>query len=503
MYNFFVATVGKRDVQINRDRLEENNLTLMNEGKSWYIKDNDTQQLIEIDFPGNSMSSPNQSHYVIRQPRIGGDIIRFNQSFLKACDFPIITPVIEKIFLEEKNLKEVKLVYTDQDNINYRNGDTLYFSSIITKYLELTYNLDVDEFGVWNSPADIDIQYADFKHKRSQANTNLLPPNEEVSLIYLLVQGGMDQINFALTLRLMENYRGKLIYLQKPEKDEVIQRQFPIQFIKNLTRNQAIELINNFEFKGAHKILESDTLKSLCELSVQNIELNYDRAFELSQDTRLSHISFVQQYYNDVCKLTQTQYRQLIISISLLHDFYKGEPNNLLWKLRTFGEMLLLPEVEEFLGLSNIQYDEYDFTEAVEGKMEEGRYLLDFLLSGKNSDRIKTELKWRKLKDDYVLLEKIYNFKYLNKPSVKKKETENIRIAIKELKDPRNHLLHKGYYITIGELESALNTKKHTIDSLLKQLEAYMQSIGVSRDTLHLISIIQTYCIEMLNEDAW
>jgi len=502
MFNYFVATVGKRDVQINRNKINENHLSLIYDGKNWYIKETVSGDIIEIDAPGNNMSDPGENHYTVKKPRIGGKIILKNDLLFSVCEFPIISPVLEKIFSAGKNIKEIKLVYTDQEDEGYRDGDTLYFSTIITKYIEDTFNIPVDEFAVWRSPADIDKQYADFRHKKSLENINLLPNNEEVNEIYLLAQGGIDQINFALTLRLIENYREKLIYYQKPEKGVVCLRDFPFHFIKNLTRNQTIELIKNWEFKGAQQLLASATLKTLCEFASLNIELNYIEAEKLSQDDRIKEIPFIAKYFEEVSKLTDSQFRQLILSISLLHDYYKGEPNNLLWKLRTLGEIILLPEVEEFLGLSNINYNQYDFTTAVEAKIDNGRSLIEYLLT-KNEYKIKKELEKGKLTDDYNLLQLIYNFKYIANPSAKKNATEKMRIALMELRELRNELIHKGYFVTLKELENAFHLKKYTIESVQKHIELYINSIGVTTETLQVIKLSQSFCIDMLNEDNW
>jgi hypothetical protein len=38
---------------------------------------------------------------------------------------------------------------------------------------------------------------------------------------------------------------------------------------------------------------------------------------------------------------------------------------------------------------------------------------------------------------------------------------------------------------------------------VLKQIESYIISIGVSPETLNIIHLAQAFCIEMLNEDDW
>lgn len=496
MYNFFVATIGKRDVQINRNRLEENNLSLVNEGNLWYIKDNASQQLVEIDAPGNSMSSPNQSHYVIKQPRTGGDIIRFNQSFQNACDLPIISPVIEKILVEEKNLKIVKLVHTDQDNIDYRNGDTLYFSSIIKKYLEQNHNLDVDEYKVLNSPADIDIQYADFKHKRSQANTNLLPANEEVRLIYLLVQGGMDQINFALTLRLMENYRGKLIYLQKPEKSGVIQRQFPIEFIKNLTRNQIISLIRRREFIGPQTLLISETLIHLCKLAQATIDLNYIAIDELIMVDLSKPCQFYDNFRNEYITLSKSKKILLLLFASLKNDFFKQDPNGMVWKFQTLAEQMFRPEVEQILELNSDATDN-QISDAV--KSPRFQYLLRFILKQNKDLKDKIEKKpTTVIKSDYKLYASIIKFNLQKKSLANNSIHFQMIKAFDRIKDRRVKLIHYGHFSTMEDLSKKLLLEEKSIKELINLISTYLGSMGITRKTSRIIDQISEFTLTEL-----
>jgi hypothetical protein len=500
--NFFVATIGKRDLQLKEDLLEKAGLTLQKKDNNWFVVHEETGTEVQIDTPGNNMANAVDRYFTLRSPRIGGEIIKDNDAFKKACDFPIVRPVLDFIMGNGQNIDEVKLVYTDQKDIKYRNSDTLHFSGIMHEWINNKYNIPVDEYGVSENLADIDFQYDDLKHKQSKADANLLPPENQVNQIFLLPQGGMDQINFPLTLRLIENYREKLQYIQKTEDEVIHVRNFPEKFIKNLTRNQAIELIKNGDFQGAKEILISETLQLICQFAIENITLNYPAAEQLTEHEKIKDLPFIKKYREIVNGLSDSKFRQLVVGISALYDFSKKEPNNLLWKLRTLGEILLLPEVEEYLELESESYDLFTFTERVKNKKnDKGKSLEDFL---KHFPRYKSIFENNELLiDDYKTLDHIYTFKYkgnaLNKPSA----LEQLRRMLEKIRNQRNDLLHKGFFITLTELENALIGQDETLENVFGYIENFFVQEGIPAETFRIIKSCQDYCIQILEEDNW
>ena len=233
MQNIFIVTLGTREIQFKIDELAENNFEIEDlHSSNIKIKHKENNISFEV-FKNNFY----ENYLYPVQPRTAGKIISENFDIFKnILFFPLINKPFEKI-VKENNLTKFIIVYTDQidlkDNDKNKQRDTLYFAEIIKKHyyekLEKSGRTDFIDICINKNVTDIDYQYNYFaKELKEKLKIN----NNEINKIYLLPQGGIDQINHALTLQLLQQYKDKVEIWQQAEGKEANLLQFTNLFLK-------------------------------------------------------------------------------------------------------------------------------------------------------------------------------------------------------------------------------------------------------------------------------
>lgn len=263
--NILIITLGTSDVQIKINGMEdfiiENGLLL-------------SQGVPSINLRQNRNYG---DYYLLGSPRRDGELILDNfDSFRKVLQFPLIDPLLEMFDKYGKTFQEVWWVFTDQKNerSHFKDNDTLYFKSIIQKDFQSRFpELRFQEFAIHEQVQNIDFQYRSFYN----ISTALSARKTEINEIFLLPQGGIDQINHALTLQLIQVFKEKVKIFQKAELSEPVQLEFTNLFLNDLTKHKVIKHLLDYDFdKAGLLIFDNPDLERLAKYAALRLTLRHD-----------------------------------------------------------------------------------------------------------------------------------------------------------------------------------------------------------------------------------
>lgn len=255
-------TLGTRDVQLDRHKLEASGGLLQRHNGKLFVNINNLS--IEVREAGPRQDQPAQEgRLAIVAPREGGRLILEHWDTLReALCLPLTENFLKKM-KEERGHWTILFVYTDQsEDSPHHFNDTLYFKELAKLYVQEKFSnvKNFSEIAIRENPADIDFQYDSF-YKKFKENTfkEIIKESEE---LWLLPQGGLDQVNQALTLQLILHARNKLRLFQQPENQDLKEIRFAETFLSSINRQIILEKAERFDFKG---ILEfkNDIPKSL------------------------------------------------------------------------------------------------------------------------------------------------------------------------------------------------------------------------------------------------
>ena len=364
MKNYLIITLGTRDVQILKSKLIPNGWEIIGEANSKNFKI--TKNDLELDVTPNSV----YPDYFLLSPRKSGEYILKNLSeILPIIELPLIQPLLNH--LQEKNIQITNylIIYTDQEqsfkekkiNISHFNNDTLYFKEIVLEILQnhmLLKNAQPDEYGIFEQVANIDFQY---DHFAVSCKDLLLDNPDNIGEILLLPQGGIDQINHAITLQILQAFKHKVRLFQQPESSEPIELNFNKKFLNDLNKQKIQKHLDDYDFGLIDNTLHRN--KKIYHLA----QYAYKR-LSLKNNQNQIHIDFLKKnesnyQFLDLDNSDYVKLKDLYISskISLNHQDF----NSFLWKIFTFNENLFTVKVEEVLGKTdkffipgNGKYDE-------------------------------------------------------------------------------------------------------------------------------------------------
>jgi hypothetical protein len=151
-------------------------------------------------------------------------------------------------------------VVTDQPESAgaHRKGDTVYYPQILERILRKHPTLGTflekttfDEFVIQHHVAELDVQYVDFQ-KFIQSGSLLDP--DELQTLYFAGQGGIDAINTALLLRLIEVFGHRVVHISKPLHGTTRFSDFPAQFAHNFLLHQIKAHYKTFHYASAFEL---------------------------------------------------------------------------------------------------------------------------------------------------------------------------------------------------------------------------------------------------------
>lgn len=365
MKNYIVITLGTSDVQVAKSRLDENGFEFENDGVVTKIK--------SIENPAFEFSvKANRNHsdtFLLNEARVDGEkLLDYGiEKLLPILEFPLVLPAIQHFF--EQNLgsqiHKCLFVFTDQSDERFKKNDTLHFATILKKKLDLQFGFTDEtfmEYPIHDNLTNIDFQYTSFA---KECQSILQTPVEDVKQVILFSQGGIDQINQALTLQLIQAYGTKLKLYQKAEATVPKVLEFPKLFLRDLNKQKILEHLENYNFGLIDGKLTQDTIvKNLCvyasyrlELRHNNLKNSYNNLIGKPEVQELIGNSFVNfsRDWKDSEKL-------LDLYLSCKIAFHQKKFNEMLWKLFTINENLLKLEVEELIGVRMENYYEGNYS---------------------------------------------------------------------------------------------------------------------------------------------
>ncbi|PJJ75601.1 hypothetical protein BXY57_1181 [Thermoflavifilum aggregans] len=263
MKYIFVITIGTRDVQIHQNDLESIKHVIP-----------DIKTYVNMD---------DDNFHCFRNIRKSGEELlnsyRFVNNLLK---YPMIDEFMDELKNRLNNFSDFIgfLLYTDQQNsgIGHQDEDTLYFKDILIEHLMEKYQLkrnQITSIPVAQDVANIDIQYNHFQN----AFNNVFQNVASIEKVYIFPQGGIDQINQALTLRLIQQFRNKVTYFQKPKKQPLRELHFPQLFLTDLLKNILKDHLSKYGFDRIHKdICPDEWVYYLCMFAAHRLSLRYHEA---------------------------------------------------------------------------------------------------------------------------------------------------------------------------------------------------------------------------------
>ena len=486
MRNYFIITLGTREVQFRKDWLEAAGWELITEHRNGkecvvMIKKEPWEIAVMHDprvFP-NFLTIPQQ------KVRSVGKLIADNYtSFASLIDIPLIAPTITLLEAENKAITDVLTIYTDQEEdvlqgntkVRFMDSDTLYFNGIVVQKLKetnLLANATFDEYCITEKVSDIDYQYTHFFQlfKKGEKNA-IFDKLDTIKNIYLLPQGGIDQINHAITLQLLQAFREKVLLYQQPEVGKPKNLAFTNLFLADLDKQKALKHLEDFDFGLAIEFLKSDSLKiakhlamyAHKRLNMQHNELN-DHVTFLQGKSTLNIITLV----NDKTDYWQKM-QDLYLSAKIAYKQKKYA--DCISRIYTLGENLFRKQLE----------DKYDVNFDIRGNKDEKKhefakivrkigfdamqYLAKSPLPHDSTQKASTDApsRWAY----YILFcYAAQQGKLLAKP-----QYESIFCILEKLSQSRNELLHNMKPVTQADLQNA------RIETLMQQLEEVLEIEG-------------------------
>ena len=256
-----IITLGTSDLQFSDLQINDfNNKNIINKinteveinEEGLILKNNENSLKIKL-----RRNRDHDGSYLLASPRKDGKIIMDNFDLFKnIIEMPLIIPVIENWPKNENPIIKIITIVTDQNNPEFSYNDTIYIGKILENFLkykikELKEINDYSHYLITENLTDIDYQYTKF----GQVLPDLIPGfNKENDDILLIAQGGIDQINHALTLQLIYKFGDSVNLFQKPEKANVKELKFTSIFLQDLAKKQVESLINSLAYNSALKI---------------------------------------------------------------------------------------------------------------------------------------------------------------------------------------------------------------------------------------------------------
>lgn len=284
MKSVLIITVGTSDVQVTDELLASSEWQIHAEDK-----EKDIKRVVNRETGLTAFSVKNNRNkagaYLVARPRTDGSLILENLDLYKyILTCPLVEPVTDSLVGDNKTPDLVMLVCTNQPvppetEIRHYENDTCFFSRILGEKLRERMphlvNKDILHYEIRERLTDIDFQYREF----DRAAGSMIPlDGEELKQVILLAQGGIDQINQAVTLQLIRKYGTKLKLYQKSESDDPRELEFPRLFLEDLSREKLVKHLTDYDFGFVTKDLtgKNRVLLHLCRYAERRLSLRHD-----------------------------------------------------------------------------------------------------------------------------------------------------------------------------------------------------------------------------------
>jgi hypothetical protein len=344
--SILVVTVGNSDIQISDKKYRD--FTIENSEGDFYLFSKEKHKTI-IELLRNRAD---KSTYILKSCRFDSEKIKKNYNlFRPILRFPIIEPLIKYLKKEATEIDTIWLVYTDQEDENFRRSDTVYAKDIIQRFLKeiMPAGTRFNSLKVSKNLTDIDFQYNEFSKIKSSPFAKL----DNIEKAYLFPQGGMDQINQALTLQFIQAFQDRAVILQKPEGADLRELKFPSIFLKELNKQKIIKHLEDYDFEKASELMYDDYNKEVCLVASYRLTLNYDKisSLNLSPDVRKYLIN------TEKCSIEEHRLKltDLIYSIKINY-FVQKRYGDTIWRIYTLLENIYKNFVDSYCNVDTKNY---------------------------------------------------------------------------------------------------------------------------------------------------
>lgn len=473
MKNYLIITLGTRDVQILKSKLATNGWNIIGEANSRNFKISKDDLVLE--------TTPNTVYpeYLLVAPRQGGKyILEHLHDFLPIIELPLIQPLLDQIQSQNIQITDYLLIYTDQEQsykeekikVFHFNNDTLYFKDIIHEVFKthtLLKNAQPDEYGIFEEVANIDYQYDHF----GQSKKDILIDNfGEIGEIFLLPQGGIDQINHAITLQLLQAFKSKVRLFQQPEAPTPVELTFPQKFLHDLNKQKIVKHLEDYDFDKAEMLLFDDTpLKQKLSYAVKRLNLNYEGLFIEELGKRWEELSVVEQKRVKIQDLTYN------FKIQMRQAKY----NEALTKLYTIYENLFKQLIDEIENEDTGRY----YIKNVTPPNEKWEAFLDKLGPSYLEDlqrikivKIPLDLNNPNAFTYFYLLRFLARDK---KVDFEENKIKKLNTVLQKLRDKRNAINHSMGAVLKSEIDEVLGNQKITENEFYTLLDSFAKTHGL------------------------
>lgn len=349
MKNIFIITLGTREVQLRKTNLSD----------FGFVVSVDENRITHPDLPEMQLNVYKNQMFAdflcLAEPRISGEIILENWDYLKkVIEFPLIDQAWNTI-LSGETIDDLILVYTDQkgngsESITHINNDTVSFRNIFRRQLDERDpgfpNHPERDIAITEQIADIDFQYRNF----AVTCKALYEQETEIQQVFLLAQGGIDQINHALTLQLIQAFGSKVKLWQQAEGKGPSSLEFPFLFIQDLNKQKVIKHLEDYDFGFINKTLTTDkVILHLAQYANARLNLRHNTV-QCNLDYLDKHMSgqLIERMKREIFNCQDlTRIKDLYISakINFRHENY----GDFVWRLFTIAEKLFAVKIEDTL----------------------------------------------------------------------------------------------------------------------------------------------------------
>jgi hypothetical protein len=423
---------------------------------------------------------------------------------LNDLKFPLIAPFIEHLKQEKGLPEKVLIVHTDQEDADerHRSNDTLYFSEIFRRWLIIREGMQesqIDSFAVTRSATDIDRLYKSFKAKGQQ----LTETNGGFENVYLLAQGGIDQINHALTLQLIQLFKNRVRHYQVPENGIPQQLNFPSLFLVDLAKQNMIKHAADNDFEKLDASLCSEKwIIQLSEYASDHLALRHSNKSYENKRVALDayrkitgkdpQIPVKELKWDKLQGFEKNKIKLRDLYIAMKIKYHQGNYNDFIWRTFTLLENLHKCEIDEHYRKDS----KYTFNAVLkpEDTNEKFREFLEKIQEG-----LHDELKNNGI---YVHNPTRRAYKFVYERLVEKNEIipkidpgilQKIESVIDEWAKRRNGVAHKLGTIRQSEIDAEISKYFSSPDEFFKQIDRFMDVTGLGEYDMVRKIILEHY----------
>lgn len=452
--NLLFLTLGTSEIQINS-----------NPGKGFIISNSILRKdgLPDINLKTNR----GYNNYLLKSPREDGEnMFRHYEQFKSVIRIPLILPLIKMLEEEAVKLHEIWFIYTNQKDAEdrFKSNDTLFYKDIIkSKIKSYLPNIKFQGYQIEERVRDIDFQYKQFGQKMLEISINYT----EIGKIYLLPQGGIDQINQALTLQLIQAFKDKVILYQNAEGSKPEKLSFTQLFLNDLTKQKVIKHIRDLDFdKAVDLIFDDEQLRSLAKYAGMRLNLMHDHI----EDNRISDDYKLR--WQNLSPLEQIDVKLKDLTYSFKISFKLKNYNESLTKLFSLTEVLFMFPISKYGEelVSNFYNRSLEAPGSVNEPWE--RFIEENL--GKGYLRALKKKGKRLNNPNFLVLSKLLRLLIEDKKielGVTTGEIKKITTIVNKLRDIRNEVVHNLGAANEDDIESVLSEHKTNEETFLDILD--------------------------------